>query len=32
MSDYKINTKCVQAGYEPKNGEPCGPHRAEHDL
>lgn len=22
MSDYKINTKCVQAGYEPKNGEP----------
>ena len=22
MSDYKINTKCVQAGYTPKNGEP----------
>ena len=21
MSEYKINTKCVQAGYEPKNGE-----------
>lgn len=20
--DYNINTKCVQAGYEPKNGEP----------
>ena len=22
MSDYKINTKCVQSGYEPGNGEP----------
>lgn len=22
MSDYKINTKCVQAGYKPGNGEP----------
>ncbi len=22
MSDYKINTKCVQAGYTPGNGEP----------
>lgn len=22
MSDYKIETKCVQSGYEPKNGEP----------
>ena len=22
MSDYQINTKCVQAGYSPKNGEP----------
>lgn len=22
MSDYKINTKCVQGGYTPKNGEP----------
>lgn len=22
MSEYKINTKCVQAGYTPKNGEP----------
>ena len=22
MSDYKINTKCVQAGYQPGNGEP----------
>ena len=22
MADYKINTKCVQAGYTPKNGEP----------
>lgn len=22
MSDYKISTKCVQAGYTPKNGEP----------
>ncbi len=22
MSDYKINTKCVQAGYRPANGEP----------
>ena len=22
MSKYKINTKCVQAGYEPGNGEP----------
>lgn len=21
MSEYRINTKCVQAGYEPKNGE-----------
>ena len=20
--NYQINTKCVQAGYEPKNGEP----------
>ncbi|NLE12631.1 MAG: O-acetylhomoserine aminocarboxypropyltransferase/cysteine synthase [Clostridiales bacterium] len=22
MSDYKINTKCVQSGWQPKNGEP----------
>ena len=22
MSDYKINTKCVQSGYRPGNGEP----------
>lgn len=22
MSDYKINTKCVQSGYRPANGEP----------
>lgn len=22
MSDYRINTKCVQSGYQPKNGEP----------
>ena len=22
MSDYTINTKCVQAGYTPGNGEP----------
>lgn len=22
MSNYKINTNCVQAGYSPKNGEP----------
>ena len=22
MSEYKINTKCVQAGYTPRNGEP----------
>ena len=22
MSDYKINTKCVQGGYTPGNGEP----------
>lgn len=22
MSDYSINTKCVQGGYTPKNGEP----------
>lgn len=22
MSNYKMNTKCVQAGYTPKNGEP----------
>ena len=22
MSDYKINTKCVQGGYHPGNGEP----------
>ena len=22
MSEYQINTKCVQAGYSPKNGEP----------
>ena len=22
MSDYKIETKCVQSGYTPKNGEP----------
>ena len=22
MSDYKMNTKCVQAGYTPGNGEP----------
>ena len=22
MSDYKVETKCAQSGYEPKNGEP----------
>ena len=22
MKDYSINTKCVQAGYTPMNGEP----------
>ena len=22
MSNYHIDTKCVQEGYEPKNGEP----------
>ena len=22
MKDYSINTKCVQAGYTPSNGEP----------
>lgn len=22
MKDYRIDTKCVQAGYQPKNGEP----------
>ena len=22
MSDYKMNTKCVQGGYTPGNGEP----------
>lgn len=22
MSDYNINTKCIQSGYTPKNGEP----------
>lgn len=22
MSDYRIETKCIQSGYEPKNGEP----------
>ena len=22
MSDYKINTRCVQGGYTPGNGEP----------
>ena len=22
MRDYSINTKCVQGGYTPKNGEP----------
>ena len=22
MSEYKINTKCVQGGYTPKNGQP----------
>ena len=22
MSDYKIETKCIQSGYTPKNGEP----------
>ncbi|MCR4746248.1 MAG: O-acetylhomoserine aminocarboxypropyltransferase/cysteine synthase [Lachnospiraceae bacterium] len=22
MSDYRLNTKCVQAGYTPENGEP----------
>lgn len=22
MSDYKMNTKCVQSGYRPGNGEP----------
>jgi len=22
VSDYKIETKCIQSGYEPGNGEP----------
>ena len=22
MSDYKIDTKCIQSGYQPGNGEP----------
>ena len=22
MSEYKLNTKCVQGGYRPENGEP----------
>ena len=22
MNDYKIGTKCVQAGYTPENGQP----------
>mgnify|MGYP005799070041 CR=1 FL=1 len=22
MSDYKIETKCIQSGYEPGNGDP----------
>ena len=22
MSDYKLETKCIQSGYEPGNGEP----------
>ncbi len=22
MKNYKINTKCIQSGYDPKNGEP----------
>ena len=22
MSDYKLNTRCVQGGYTPGNGEP----------
>ena len=22
MSDYKMETKCVQSGYTPENGEP----------
>ena len=22
MSDYRIETKCIQSGYEPENGEP----------
>ena len=22
MSDYKIETKCIQSGYTPENGEP----------
>ena len=22
MSNYKIETKCIQSGYTPKNGEP----------
>ena len=22
MSDYRIETKCIQSGYEPGNGEP----------
>jgi len=22
MSDYKLDTKCIQSGYKPKNGEP----------
>ena len=33
MSNYKIETKCIQSGYEPGNGEPaCTSDLSEHNI
>ena len=32
MSNYKMETKCVQSGYNPGNGEPRAPDRTKHNL
>ena len=31
MNDYRMGTKCVQAGYKPGNGEPRQIDREEHE-
>ena len=32
MSNYEIETKCIQSGWQPKTGEPRQPDLPEHDI